>query len=140
MGTIAYNPTDDRLLIYNIDSDTLPQNTLDPVNMVINPLVKYPGNGLPAPVTGQRYLIVEQIPRQIDVWQPWTGLTAGANPNDIIEFDGTDWTISFDSGAPHDVEYVLNLNTGVQYRYVATEGWQKAWEGWYNQGDWRLII
>jgi hypothetical protein len=67
-------------------------------------------------------------------------LTAGANPNDIIEFDGTDWTISFDSSTPHDVEYVLNLNTGVQYRYVATEGWQKAWEGWYNQGDWRLII
>ncbi len=140
LGTIAYNPTDDRTLIYNIDSDTLPQNTLDPVNMVINPLVKYPGNGLPAAAAGQRYLIVEQIPLQINPHQPWTGLVNGANPNDIIEFDGTNWTISFDSTQPHNVEYVLNLNTGIQYRYVMGENWMKAWEGWYNQGDWRLII
>jgi hypothetical protein len=38
VGTIAYDPTDDRFLLFNIDEDTVPANTLDPVTAVINPL------------------------------------------------------------------------------------------------------
>jgi hypothetical protein len=59
VGTIVPDPVDDRLLIYNIDPDTLPQNTLNPVDGVINPQVTGPNAGLPGPVNGRRYLIVE---------------------------------------------------------------------------------
>ena len=61
VGTIVVDPLDDRILIYDIDPDTLPQNTLNPVDAVINPLTSGPGAGLPAPIIGRRYLIVERI-------------------------------------------------------------------------------
>jgi hypothetical protein len=152
MGTIAYNPTDDRLLVYNIDPDTLPQNTLDPVNSIINPVQKFPStigidNGLPIAAIGQRYLILENIPQQIP-YSPtpapengWPGLTSGANANDIIEYDGTNWFIAFNSVVvPVDtVEFITNLTTQIQYRYVEG-GWMKSFEGYYNQGDWRIVI
>jgi hypothetical protein len=146
MGSIAYNPTDDRLLVFNIDPDTVPQNTLQPVDSVINPLQKYPGEGLPAPAVGQRYLIVEDIPEQLSYLSPspilnaWPGLSSGAKINDIIQFDGSNWNIVFNSSTHSNVEFVTNVTTGVQYRFTADEGWIKSVEGWYGQGEWRIII
>ena len=46
VGTIVIDPLDDRLLIYSIDTDTLPQNTLVPVNAVVNPQLSGPNAGL----------------------------------------------------------------------------------------------
>jgi len=144
VGTIAFNPTDDRMLIYNIDVDTLPENSLDPVDSVINPQLKAPGHGLPAADAGQRYLIVESIGSEYngsvqntDPSIAWGNLVA--NANDIIEYDGADWIVSFDSTLLTDVQYVTNLTTGVQYRYA--EGvWMKSYEGWYDQGDYSIVI
>jgi hypothetical protein len=65
------DPVDDRLLIYTIDPDTLPQNTLDPVDGVINPLVTGPNAGLPGPVNGRRYLIVENIGKKQKIIEKW---------------------------------------------------------------------
>ena len=145
LGTITYNPLDDRVLIFNIDPDTIPQNTLNPVDSIINPLSKYPGNGLPVAATGQRYLIVDEIPIQ-ETFNPmsprpisWPGLTGGAPPNSIIEYDGTEWTISFDPRLLTDVQFVTNLTTQIQYRFVDDQ-WQKSYEGWYDQGDWRVVL
>ena len=88
VGTIVPNPTDDRLLIFNIDSDTLPQNTLDPVDSVINPLLTGPNAGLPGPVNGRRYLIVENVG---SVGSPTVACgDLVANANDIIEYSSTD--------------------------------------------------
>lgn len=139
VGTIAYNPTDDRLLIFNVDPDTLPENTLDPVLSVINPLIKGPGVGLPAANIGQRYLIVEDIGNDSNnqVSAAWGGVIALANS--IIEYDGTDWQVSFDSQYLHEIQYVTNLNTGVQYRY-ADSAWMKSYEGWYDEGDYSIVI
>jgi len=139
VGTIAFNPTDDRLLIYNIDPDTLPENTLDPVNSIINPLVKGPGHGLPEAELGQRYLIVEDIGNDVNDAPSlaWGGLVAKANS--IIEYDGSNWFVSFDSQSFTDVQYVTNLTTGVQYRY-AENIWMKSYEGWYGQGDYSIVI
>lgn len=61
LGTIVWNPLDERLLNYTIDPDTLPQNTMDAVNSVIDPQVKFPGDGLPQPIDGQRYLLINDI-------------------------------------------------------------------------------
>ena len=141
VGTIVPNPNDDRLLIYNIDPDTLPQNTLDPVDSVINPLVTGPNAGLPSPINGVRYLIVEDIGSEGNSTIAWGSLIA--HVNDIIEYNGDtgEWFVSFNSATATTVEYVTNLTTSVQYRYVNTEGaWMKSWEGWYGQGDYSIVI
>jgi hypothetical protein len=141
VGTIVPDPVDDRLLIYNIDPDTLPQNTLDPVDSVINPLVAGPNAGLPGPINGRRYLIVENVGSPGSPTVAWGDLVA--NANDIIQFDaGTmSWFVAFDSQAATTVEFVTNLTTGIQYRYLPTESlWTKSYEGWYDQGDYSIVI
>ena len=136
VGTISFNPTDDRLLVYEIDPDTLPQNTLDAVDSVINPHTKGPGQGLPAVANGQRYLLVEDI---TDPTGAWGNLVA--NANDIIQYNGNTrrWTVSFNSAEATDVEYVRNLTSGIQYRYV-NRTWVKSYEGWYEAGDYSIVI
>ena len=138
VGTIVVDPLDDRLLIYNIDPDTLPQNTLDPVNAVINPLTSGPGAGLPAPIPGRRYLIVEDVGGDAPTIA-WGSLVAKSN--DIIEYNGTEWIVDFNAEEATSIEYVTNLNTNVQYRYVPNESiWMKSYEGWYDQGDYSIVI
>jgi hypothetical protein len=158
MGTINFNPLNDSELFYNIDTDTLPQNTIDPVDSVIDPLAKQPGNGLPAAAQGQRYLIVDYIPEQVPypspstVLNPWAGLSGGASAGDIIEFNSTTgWFVSFNHLAPpvpnnpgpaFDEQiplFVLNLTSSVQYMFLSGS-WRKSVEGFYNSGSWRLII
>ena len=132
------------MLIYNIDTDTLPQNTLQAVNSVINPLQKGPStptedNGLPEAVAGQRYLIVEDI-GSTSYSAPtaaWGNLIAHAN--DIIEYDGTNWFVSFDSTVLDSVQFVTNLTTNIQYRFDG-KSWMKSYEGWYAAGDFSIVI
>lgn len=141
VGTIVPDPVDDRLLIYNIDPDTLPQNTLDPVDAVVNPLLQGPNAGLPGPVNGRRYLIVEDIGNEGVTTVAWGNLVASAN--DIIQYNGgtNSWFVSFDASEATSVEYVTNLTTNIQYRYVDQEGqWMKAVDGWYDQGDYSIVI
>lgn len=138
VGTIVQDPLDDRLLIYNIDPDSLPQNTLSPVDSVINPLTSGPNAGLPGPVAGRRYIIVENIGGNSST-VAWGNLVAQAN--DIIEYDGSQWVVDFDANSATTVEYVTNLTTNIQYRYVPAEGiWMKSYEGWYDQGDYSIVI
>jgi len=141
VGTIVPDPVDDRLLIYDIDPDTLPQNTLDPVDSVINPLVTGPNAGLPPAENGVRYLIVDNIGHEGDTTISWGNVVAYAN--DIIEYDSSmgEWFVSFDSATATTVEYVTNLTTSIQYRYVNTDdAWMKSWEGWYDQGSYSIVI
>jgi hypothetical protein len=139
VGTIVPDPLDDRLLIYNIDPDTLPQNTLDPVDGVVNPLITGPNAGLPGPVNGRRYLLVENIGSQGDTTVAWGDLVAYAN--DIVEYDASSgqWYVSFDSQTATTVEFVTNLTTNVQYRF-SNDMWMKSYEGWYSQGDYSIVI
>ena len=141
VGTIVPNPNDDRLLIYNIDPDTLPQNTLDPVDGVINPQLTGPNAGLPGPVNGCRYLLTDNIGSLGSVTVSWGGLIAHAN--DIIEYNAnvSAWVVSFNSttSTPTTLEYVTNLTTNVQYRYV-DGSWMKSYEGWYGSGDFSIVI
>jgi len=141
VGTIVPDPLDDRFLIYNIDPDTLPQDTLNPVTSIINPLISGPNAGLPGPVNGRRYLIVEDIGSPGSPTVAWGNLIAQAN--DIIEFDSStmQWNVVFNSTLATAVQYVTNLTTDVQYRYVPEEGaWMKSYEGWYGEGDYSIVI
>lgn len=141
VGTIVPNPNDDRFLIYHIDPDTLPQNTLAPVDAIINPTLTGPNAGLAGPTPGRRYLIVENIGQEGESTVAWGNLIA--NANDIIEFDSDamEWFVSFDSMNTSGIDYVTNLTTNVQYRYASNEGmWIKSYEGWYDEGDYSIVI
>lgn len=143
IGTIAVNPADDRLLIYNIDPDTAPQNTLSPVDAVINPLTVGPGDGLDPAAVGQRYLLNESTGSADNssnptAWQGTGGQPLIANANDIIEYNGTRWVIAFNS-ASTDPQYVVNLTTGIQYFWNGTK-WVKSIDGLYTGGTWNLVL
>jgi len=140
IATATVDPTDDRFLLLNIDTDTVPQNTLPAVNAVIDPLLSGPGSGLPAAVAGQRYLILNDI-GNADNTQPgsaWGALVAQAN--DVIEYDGQDWVVTFGSTTnTENIQYMTNITTDLQYLWTGT-AWVKSYEGLYPAGEWSIVI
>ena len=144
VGTIAVDPTDDRFLLYTIDEDTVPQNTLSPIDAVIDPLVSGPGAGLPAAVAGTRYLLTEDTGSyegtSPEAWQGTGNQPLVAQANDIVEYDGSRWIVVFDSAnSPNNTQYVTNITTGIQYRWTGTT-WVKSYQGLYPGGQWRLVL
>lgn len=134
-GTVAKNPIDDTKLIFNLDTDTLPTNTLEALTKIVNPRSNYPGDGtLDAATTGQRYLITEDL--DADAWPNW-GIDASAN--DILEYDGTKWTIDFDASNKVAGDFILNNYTNKQFKWDGTN-WISSYEGVYNPGFWRLVL
>jgi len=150
VGTVAYHPVDRSILIFNVDIDTLPVNTLTPVDAIIDPYTVKPDASIILPATGTRYLLVNPIghpdnndsdPFTIDGPELWN--RAGqpqliAQANDIIEFDGSRWAVVFDSTMSISVEYVTNLRTGTQYKWKDNQ-WTKSVEGRYGVGAWSFV-
>ena len=170
VGTIAINPADETQLIVNWDADTLITNTgidsngkietVDPdynqsnslraspgnFDAIVDPSTKGPrGSGLPAPTTGMRYLIIDDIGADInvdgaDAWKGDDGSDLVAHANDIIEWNGTKWVVIFNSSQIDDaIVYQTNIYTGVQYIWNGVN-WAKAFEGDYRTGLWRIIL
>lgn len=136
IGSVSEHPTNSSILVFNLDSDTLPSDTLADVDMIIDPQANYPGDGtLPAASSGQRYLITDDISA---VGDPNWGLDASVN--DIIQYDGSDWSVVFDASAATAIQYVTNTNTGTQYKWDLTNGWIGSYEGSYNPGYWFLSL
>ena len=136
VGTIAYNPTNDNQLIFTIDSATLPPNTQNAVLKIIDPKKNYPGDGtLAGQQVGQRYLIINDINQGSQNWG-----TVVASANDIIEFDGIQWQVSFDASVNGStVQYVTNTATNFQYKWTGTE-WIDTYQGTYKPGYWILNL
>jgi hypothetical protein len=67
------------------------------------------------------------------------GTAFTAQGNDIIEFDGINWTVSFDSAATTGPDYVTNINTGIQYKW-SSGTWVKSYDGEYPAGRWHLVL
>ena len=143
VGTIAYDPTDDRFLLYTIDDDTVPQNTLGPVTAVINPLRSGPGAGLASAVVGQRYLLTDDTGSDNGYAAAWAGVDGQplvAHANDIVEYDGQRWQLSFEStSSPDNIQYVTNITTLIQYRWTG-ETWVKSYQGIYPGGQWSIVL
>lgn len=139
VGTVAFHPTDDRFLLFTPDADTLPQNTLQPVDSVIDPSRNGPGFGLPAAITGQRYLLTDDIGdgENEDAADAWGDIVAKAN--DIIEYNGSVWQVAFDSANSSQVEVATNITTGIQYRWTG-ETWLKSYQGLYAGGEWNVVL
>jgi hypothetical protein len=133
VGTIQLDSSRPNVLFWQIDIDTLPANTQPPVNGLIDPLVHIPGVQLPAATLGQRYLVLEDI----GPCEAWGNLTAYAN--DIIEYTMTGWTVSFSANTTHTSEYLVNLRTSKQLRFL-NGSWIMAISGEYNPGFWRIHL
>ena len=138
VGTIATTTLDDTILLYSIDDDTIPANTLTAVKKIINPATFDPGT----PVNADRYLIIDDVGDSTATAQSSTWGTLIANVGDIIEYSSSQskWLKVFDASDPDSTQhYVTNLNTGIQYRFNGTE-WVKSYEGVYTQGNWSIVI
>ena len=138
VGTIATTTLDDTILLYSIDGDTIPANTLTAVSKIINPATFDPGT----PTNGTRYLVINDVGDSTASFQSATWGTLVASVGDIIEYNSTTskWNIAFDASDPDSTQhYVTNLNTGIQYRFNGTE-WVKSYEGVYAQGNWSIVI
>ena len=138
VGTIATTTLDDTILLYTIDGDTIPSNTLTAVKKIINPATFDPCT----PANGDRYLVINDVGDSTASFQSATWGTLVASVGDIIEYNSSTskWNIAFDASNPDSTQhYVTNLNTGIQYRFNGTE-WVKSYEGVYTQGNWSIVL
>ena len=144
VGTIALDPNDDRFVLFDVDTDTTPQNTLDPIDAVINPLMSGPSDGLDSALAGQRYLLTEDTGSQLNnapavAWVGANGRPLVAKANDIIEYADNYWQVVFRSAGAGAGQYVTNITTGIQYEWTG-ESWIKSYQGVYPGGTWRLVL
>jgi hypothetical protein len=138
IGTIATTTLDDTILLYSIDSDTIPTNSLTAIKKIINPATFDPGT----PANGDRYLVINDVGDSTASFQSDTWGTLVARVGDIIEYNSTTgkWNVAFDASNPDSTQhYVTNLNTGIQYRFNGTE-WVKSYEGVYTAGNWSIVL
>jgi hypothetical protein len=150
VARISLDPLDEFRMVLAFDYDTIPTNTViegparssnswGTVDAIINPETHNPTNK----ITGTRYLILGDINSDPvtgpAAWLQNDGSGFNAFTNDIIEWDGNNWSIVFNSSATKEVTYITNAYTGVQYKWDGSS-WSKSFEGIYNNGAWRLIL
>lgn len=132
IGTIS-SSANPELLTFDVDTATLPANTINSVDRIIDAEVAKPGfNGLPNAATGQRYLSLTDAPSS-SIW----GIDI--SKNDIIEYNGSAWVISFDASEYTLRAYVTNTYTMQQFKFEKGE-WSDTFQGIYEAGYWRLEL
>ena len=133
IGRLDLDPNDENALLVDIDPSTLPTNTLQAINGALNPSKNYPGDGsVPMPQQGQRYLLLDDIPLS----KTWS--QAVAFKNDIIEYNGSAWVVSFDHNN-ETKQFVTNTSNERQLEWDGAQ-WVNSFEGTYNPGYWRLYL
>lgn len=143
IGNIFQDPERKDVLLFIPDEDTLPANTLPPIDAIIDPTESAPERGLPPATIGQRYLLTSNysdgeepaLPFGVST-SPW-GNNLVAYPNDVIQFDGDSWEVIFDSRNSVGENYLVNNTNGSQYRFDGKE-WTYTYYGNYGPGYWRV--
>ena len=130
VGTI-FDTNDPTQMSWQIDIDTLPANTLPPINAIVKPLDAHPGAGLPAAVNGQRYIVYQDVGTTFG----WGDLNA--KQYDIIEYRNGVWIVVSRAAEITDA-LLLNLSTGNQLR-CTDHVWELAIDGIYGPGYWRIF-
>jgi len=162
VGYLSVSPTDDSILVINFDNDTIPMNTLltsldnaytrGTIDAIINPETFNPRpydqyGVLGWAATDSRYLILEDINTADGIdssnvakaWQNTNGTYLVAHANDIVQWDGAQWNILFNSAEITELTYITNARTGIQYAWDG-QSWNKSFEGIYDPGQWRLVL
>lgn len=161
-ATISLNSNDERLMNLTFNNNSLPSDTLIDASGIrfgqagfvqgtargtIDAIID-PTKNLPTKTNSLRFLILDDInpssivdfADSVPYFRNSNGTTfLRAKANDIIEWNGTTWTVVFNSAATTDVTYITNIYTGVQYKWENGE-WTKSMEGSYPAGSWRIIL
>lgn len=133
VGTIQFHASKPNVLLWQVDIDTLPNNTLTPVAAIINPITHFPGRELPIAQIGHRYLILNEMgPSQV-----WGNITAYSG--DIIEYGPSGWVVVFTASTTTTTQYMVNIRNGKQLRFL-NGSWIMAIDGTYNPGFWRIHL
>ena len=151
VGTIAINPINDKEATVIWDEDTLPTDTIissslgdrTKIDYIIDPTKSNPTDLVNA-TANPRILLLNDIgdirnEDGADAWKNNDDTDFIARANDIVEWDGSNWTVIFEAAAQEldSYTYVTNLNTGIQYKYNQGE-WILSFEGEYPNGAWRI--
>lgn len=129
-----YSGENQNELLVEINEDTLPSTTLSAITGIIDPTNNYPGDGVVSlPQLGDRYLINTDMPSG----GAWGDIVA--HKNDIIEFNGNDWTLAFNASSVSTVQHLHNLSSNDRLVWNGTE-WFNGYEGVYTPGFWRLYL
>jgi hypothetical protein len=144
VGTASVDPTDQSVLLVNWDPDTFPTNTIiggrSSIDAIIDPLTYNPKNV----AEGIRYLILNPIGSDVNsdgpaAWKNSDSSDFIANENDIIQWNGSKWSVVFPAATVNNIVYTRNLKTGTQYKWDG-EVWTKSFDGEYVAGTWRLSL
>ena len=143
IGSITIDSNNENIIVFAPDINTLPPNTIPPITSIIDPTEISPGHGLAVATAGQRYLLTSIddknsepiIPPGVST-SPW-GQNIVAYPNDIIEFNGINWIVIFDSRHSTGNNYVMNNADSTQYTYDGVN-WAYTYYGKYSPGYWRI--
>lgn len=133
MGFIRLHPTIDNILMFTPIAETLPLATQAPILGFVNPHTQTPGTNLPVPVTGQRYIVTEEIGSSL----AWPGIDA--KMHDIVEFDGSNWSVVLDVENTNTLEFVNDLQTGDLLKLLNHQ-WVEAVNLQYTPGYFRLVL
>jgi hypothetical protein len=132
IATFALDPNNVNVATLDFDPNTLPSTTIAAVNAFINPKAIFPGNNLPTPVSGTRYVITQDIIPNTVSWGSFSAMA-----NSIIEFNGTVWTVA--SSVENIAIGTIVENLSNKKLYVLTsDGWVLCYEGQYAAGYWRI--
>ena len=152
----------------SFDTDTVPMNTIltsgpiirgpapvslsrGTVDAIVDPQTFNPRpliNGvLGWPISDSRYLILEDINPQAstpnyqgpEAWRNFNNTDFVGYANDVIQWNGVEWKVLFNSRTTTNLTYITNARTGVQYAWNG-ESWMKSYEGIYTAGKWRLVL
>jgi hypothetical protein len=110
---------------------------VDPLNLNVSAK-------LTNPAAGTRYLLTQAIGNFDNyegaiAWRGSDGRDLVAQIWDIVEFNGTHWVVVFDNLNHNQLEYVTNLTTGTQYKWI-DQSWIKSIDGTYPGGEWGLAL
>ena len=104
---------------------------IDDVDKIIDPSNYLDGTLVPELLT--RYLIRTNL-TDIPNWG------VDASENDIIQYNGSAWTVVFDASSQSSTTHFLhNTFTSKQYKWTGS-AWISSYEGEYNPGFWRLVL
>jgi len=133
IGYITLDANVDNIVDFQVQSATVPLSTQIPVMGVINPHIETPGNNLPAATAGQRYILSTAI----GPCDAWGNLTA--NAQDIVQYDGSEWTVALSVASDTTMEFVQDTSTNQLLKLVNGE-WIDAINAYYAPGYFRINL
>lgn len=147
MGTLEVSNTEQNIATFVVDADTLPTTIgSGGVTDLINPIVSFPGGTLIDAAAGQRYLLLtnEQdydgeplIAQDAEGNNPWGNIVAFEN--DIIEYNGSDWFVSFSAADVTAPQYTISISDSQHYKFDG-DAWVFTYLGIFNPGFWRVSL